>query len=142
MSEPVTPIPHPFSDTHRKDNELPAATVRGGWRFHHLGIPTRAPHPGEKYLAEFGLYVSGFESSPFGIEWMRFEDGSPIHELIRTVPHLAFVVENLERAVEGMEILTPINSPSVGLRVAMIVSDGAPVELMEFQSPPAPPSDE
>jgi hypothetical protein len=32
------------------------------------------------------------------------------------------------------EILSAINSPSDGVRVAMIVSDGAPVELMEFRA--------
>jgi hypothetical protein len=78
------------------------------------------------------MYVSGYEDSPYGIEWMRFEEGSPVHELIRRVPHLAFVVDDLDAALEGREVLTPPNEPSGGVRVAMIVENGAPVELMEF----------
>ena len=78
------------------------------------------------------MYVSGFESRPYGIERMRFEEGSPIPEIIRTVPHLAFEVDNLEEALQGKEILTPPNSPSDGVVVAMIIHNGAPIELLQF----------
>ncbi|MBN1439858.1 MAG: hypothetical protein JW929_10650 [Anaerolineales bacterium] len=98
-----------------------------------MGIPTRIPRPKEKHLPQFGLYVSGFETSPFGIEWMRFEDHSPRPEIIRTVPHLAFVVDDLETALKDREILFGVAAPSAGVRTAMILDDGAPVELMEFR---------
>ncbi len=116
----------------RRDHEPPRALAEWGWRYHHVGIPTDVPRPGEVYLEAFGMHVAGFATSPYGVEWMRFEPGSPVSELIRTVPHLAFVVDDLDAALVGREVLTPPNSPSSGLRVAMIVHDGAPVELMEF----------
>jgi len=118
----------------RLDQELPSAIAEWGWRFHHVGIPTTEPRPAETHLEAFGMHVSGFPESPYGVEWMRFDPGSPISELIRTVPHLAFVVDDLEAALEGKEILTPPNSPWEGFRVAMIVHNGAPIELMEFRS--------
>jgi len=118
----------------RLDHELPRAIAEWGWRFHHVGIPTATPRPGETHLEAFGMHVCGFPESPYGVEWMRFDAGSPISELIRTVPHLAFVVDDLEAALEGKQVLTPPNSPSEGLRVAMIVHDGAPIELMEFET--------
>jgi hypothetical protein len=34
--------------------------------------------------------------------------------------------------LEGKEILVAPSSPSAGVRVAMILDDGAPVELLEF----------
>jgi len=80
------------------------------------------------------MYVSGFEISPYGIEWMRFEPDSPVSALIRSVPHIAFRVDNLEVALEGKELLAPVSSPSDGVRVAMIIDSGAPVELLEFRS--------
>ena len=116
----------------RKDHELPAAIARYGWRFHHIGIPTDVPRPGEQYLKHLKMYVSGFETSPYGIEWMRFEEGCPISELVRTVAHIAFEVDNLETAIEGKELIGEISSPSNGVRVAMIIDNGAPVELLEF----------
>jgi hypothetical protein len=128
-------VPNPSTVSLRKDHELPEATARAGWRYHHLGIPTRIRRPGEKYLADFRMFVSGFETSPYGIEWMRFEENSPLPELVRTVPHIAFVVDNLEFALEGKSPLLGISPPSEGVRVAMIAENGAPVELMEFRKP-------
>jgi hypothetical protein len=116
----------------RRDHEQPAATARRGWRYHHLGIPTTVPHPTEQYLRHLKLYVRGFDSSPYGIEWMRFEPECEVHDLIRTVPHVAFEVDDLDEAVKGCTLLGGIVSPSDGVRAAMIVDDGAPVELIEF----------
>jgi hypothetical protein len=101
-------------------------------KYHHVGIPTDIPRPNEAYHPSFGLYTSGFETSPFGVEWMRFEETSPLPELVKTVPHVAFEVDHLDGAVEGEEILIPPNSPSPGVRVAFIVHNGAPVEFLEF----------
>jgi hypothetical protein len=117
----------------REDHEPPAATAQRGWRYHHLGIPTTSPREGEVHLREFGTHVSGFKTSPYGIEWMRFEPGSPVSELIRTVPHIAFEVDDLEVALKGKDVLTAPNSPSKGVRVAMIIHNGAPIELIEFR---------
>jgi hypothetical protein len=117
----------------RRDHEPPAAVSAWGWRYHHLGIPTDRPRPGERYLEQFKMYVSGFESSAYGIEWMRFEPDSPVSALIRSVPHIAFEVDDLEAALEGKEILAQASSPSDGVRVAMIIENGAPVELLEFR---------
>jgi hypothetical protein len=117
----------------RKGDEPPAAVSVYGWRYHHIGIPTNIPRPGEQYLAKFKMYVSAFETSPCGIQWMRFEPDSPIHALIQSVPHIAFEVDDLDAAIEGKEILTAPNSPSEGVVVAMILDSGAPVELLEFR---------
>jgi hypothetical protein len=119
----------------RHDREPPSAVARDGWRYHHLGIPTSAKHPGEIYLPHLKVYVSGFEASPFGIQWMRFDADAPFPEIIKTVPHVAFEVDDLAAALEGKEILVEPNSPSNGVTVAMILSDGAPVELLEFRRP-------
>jgi hypothetical protein len=63
---------------------------------------------------------------------MRFDTDAPYPEIIKTVPHVAFEVDDLAAALVGKEILTPPNSPSEGVMVAMILDHGAPVELLEF----------
>lgn len=121
-------------DIRRADHELPEATEKWGWKYHHIGIPTEKVMPNEKYIEKLKFYVSGFDTSPYGVEWMRFEEDSPIDELIQTTPHVAFEVEDLDRelASRNLNILTAPNAPSDGVRVAMIEHNGAPIELIEF----------
>ena len=107
--------------------------AENGWRYHHLGIPSATEHPGELYLPELKVYVSGFESSPYGVQWMRFDADAPFPEVVKTVPHVAFAVDDLAAALVGREILIEPNSPSEGVTVAIILADGAPVELLEFR---------
>jgi len=118
----------------RQAHELPLAAAKWGWRYHHLGIPTTVPHPGEVFLPHLKIHVAGFETSPFGIEWMRFEPDCRASELVRTVPHIAFEVDDLEAALAALSATSEISSPSEGVRVAMILHNGVPVELMEFDS--------
>ena len=118
----------------RKDRELPDCVAAWGWQYHHLGIPTEEKKQNEIYLEKYGMFVSGFSTCPFGVEWMRFEDDSPVHELIRTKPHLAFVVSDLdhELTLRKFKVISPPGTPSAGVRVAMIDYEGIPIELMEF----------
>lgn len=109
--------------------------MRNSIRYHHVGIPTREPREDEVYLEKFKMFVSGFETSPFGVEWIRFEEGAPFPELVKTVPHVAFVVDDLEEAIAGREILIHPNSPTEGITVAFIVDEGAPIEFLEFDGP-------
>jgi len=111
-------------------------------RYHHLGIPTSEQKPSERYLEQFKMYVSGFETSQFGIEWMRYEPGSSMPELVRTVPHVAFEVDDLEAELRGKEVLIAPNSPSPGVRVAFIVENGAPIEFLQFETKTEPGRDD
>ncbi|MGA7766612.1 MAG: hypothetical protein WCA27_10370, partial [Candidatus Sulfotelmatobacter sp.] len=62
----------------------------------------------------------------------RFEPEAPVPELVRTVPHVAFEVDDLSAEIAGKEILIAPNSPSPGVTVAFIVENGAPVEFLQF----------
>lgn len=121
----------------RKEHEPPSAIAEWGWRYHHVGIPTDEPRDGERFIEHLGMYVTGFETSPFGVEWMRFEEDSPVHPLIQQAPHLAFEVDDLEAALEGKEILVAPTVPAPGIHVAMILHNGTPIELIAFD--PSPP---
>ena len=124
----------------RLEHELAECIGQWGWEYHHLGIPTKEKMVDEKYLSHFKLYVSGFPANPFGVEWMRWEPDSAFHPLVKTAPHLAFVVDDLDSELEqrGFHVIVPPNPPSEGVRVAMIEMDGAPIELMQFSEAPAP----
>jgi hypothetical protein len=66
---------------------------------------------------------------------MRFDPDAPYPEVVKIIPHVAFEVGDLATALVGQEILIPPNSPSAGVKVAMILDNGAPIELMEFSPP-------
>ena len=129
-----------LKSAHRRDHEPPPVVATLGWRYHHIGIPTALPRSNETHLEPFGVHVSGFSTSPFGIEWMRYADDSPLHPAIKTLPHVAFEVDDLDAALEGQEVIYPPGSPSEGVRAAMILVDGAPVELIWFSRNAKPPS--
>jgi hypothetical protein len=107
-------------------------------RYHHIGIPTSSPREGEVYLERYRVYASGFEVSPFGIEWLRYEEGCTVPDLVKQVAHVAFEVDDLEAELAGREVLIAPNRPSEGVTVAFIVHNGAPVELLQFDSPEDP----
>ena len=101
-------------------------------RYHHLGIPTTTPKPGETYLEDYKVFCTDNENNPFGIQWMRYEADCPLPELVKTVPHVAFEVDDLAEALVGHEILIEPNSPSEGVVVAFVLWDGMPVEFLQF----------
>ncbi len=118
----------------RKEFELALAAEEWGWKYHHMGVPTTEKRPEERYIPHLKFYVSGFETSPFGVEWMRFDSDCEMPEIIQRIPHLAFEVEDVHEALRraDFEILTAPNAPVEGITVAMILDNGAPIELISF----------
>ena len=41
------------------------------------------------------MYVSGHRENPYGVEWIRFEEDALYPELVKTVPHVAFEINNM-----------------------------------------------
>jgi hypothetical protein len=101
-------------------------------KFNHVGIPTNASFEGEIPLPDLQMTVSDHQDNPFGIQWQRYWEGAPYPELVKSVPHVAFDVDDLQEALLGQEILIEANSPSPGVKVAFIQVRGAPVELMQI----------
>ena len=64
---------------------------------------------------------------------MRFDADCPISDIVKTTPHIAFEVDDLDKELKGKEILSQPGSPSEGVRAAMIVHNGALIELIEFR---------
>ena len=100
-------------------------------RFHHIGIPTTQPKEGETYNADSKLFITDIDSHPYRVEWLRFEPGCPMPQLLQNVAHVAFEVDDLQKAVEGKDVLIQPKTLGNGLRIAFIVEGGAPVEFIE-----------
>ena len=101
-------------------------------KFNHIGIPVTDSFEGEIDLPHLKMTVSDHENNRFGIQWQRYWDGAPYPDLVKTIPHVAFVVDDLDAELQGQKVIIEPNSPSQGLRVAFIEVNGAPVELMQY----------
>jgi hypothetical protein len=100
-------------------------------KYHHLGIPTDKPIDGEEYLKDYKVYHSGYDKSEYGIEWMRYEADCNLPEIVKTIPHVAFEVEDIYEAIKGKKVIIEPNSPSEGNIVAFIEENGAPIEFIQ-----------
>lgn len=103
-------------------------------KYNHIGIPTTERFDGGIDLPLLKMTVSDHLNNPFGIQWQRYWSNAPYPELVKSVPHVAFEVNNLAAAIEGQKVLIAPNSPSEGLIVAFIEVNGVPVELMQYDN--------
>ena len=101
------------------------------YEFHHLGMPTNDVRPNERYSARFGMYTSDSDCTLVPIQWHRFTSDSPLHPLIRSTPHPAFKVDDLNQALADRNVLLEPYEPIPGYRVAIIEDGGVPIELVQ-----------
>jgi hypothetical protein len=102
-------------------------------KYHHIGIPTDEVQEKETYLEKYRFFCTDHTSNPYGIQWMRYEADCPLPEIVKTLPHLAFEVDDLDVAIEGKQVIIEPDSPSEGVRVAFILEDGVPIEFIEYE---------
>ena len=100
------------------------------YEFHHMGIPSDEIKGEERYSAVAGMYTRE-NPGKFRIQWHRYMENSPLHPLIRTLPHVAFKVSDLQAAIEGEEVILGPYEPIDDYFVAMINDHGVPVEFIQ-----------
>jgi len=100
------------------------------YEFHHFGIPVQDGNHEGSFSEKAGMYTAD-NPGKFRVQWHRFTDDSPLHPLLKTVPHVAFKVNNLSAAIKGEEIILGPYEPIDGYWVAVINDAGVPIELIE-----------
>lgn len=103
-------------------------------KFNHVGIPTTTPQAGEVYAEGMKLFLTDFNNSANKIEFLRFEEGSAMPEILKTHAHIAYEVANLESAMEGKKVVLEPFQGGEGLRCAFIEEEGIAIELMCFDN--------
>lgn len=99
----------------------------------HIGIPTKQKLENMNYVAGMKLAITNPDESANKIEWLNFDFDSPMPKLLQDSVHLAYQVENLEEALKGANILVPITPLSENMRLAFVVEEGLPIELIEIR---------
>lgn len=101
-------------------------------KYDHMGIPTMVKKEGMIHASDpFNVWFTPYEKSPFRIEWVYFEERSHFHPLIKTMPHVAFIVEDLKKALEGKKILFQPERWE-NIIFAFIEDDGIPIEFIQY----------
>lgn len=100
------------------------------YEFHHLGIPVQGREDQGVFSEVAGMYTTD-NPGKFRIQWHRFTENSTLHPLIKTVPHVAFRVDNLSEAIKGESLLLGPYEPIDDYFVAIINDSGVPVEFIQ-----------
>jgi len=105
-------------------------------RFDHVGIVTEERQPDESWVESTRVWVTSPRAHPFNVEFLRFESDTPVTGSLRTDPHVAYRVDDLEAALEGREIvLGPFEAAPGFVRAAFVLVDGALIEFMQYANP-------
>lgn len=102
-------------------------------KFHHVGIPVFDKQEDMVFVDGLKVWVTDCSASQYQVEYLFFEPDSPMPAAIQDDTHIAFVVEDLEAAMDGKSVLVPICEPMPGLRMAFIYDEGLAIELMQIE---------
>ncbi|WP_298488199.1 hypothetical protein [uncultured Maribacter sp.] len=100
--------------------------------FSHIGIPTTEEKDWDGFYEPGKIHYTEFDKDEYKVEWVKFDEDSPMPEMMKTLPHVAYLVNDIEEALVGRQILVETFSPGEGVKVAFIVHKGSPVEFMEI----------
>jgi hypothetical protein len=107
-------------------------------KFDHIGIITTDRRDGESWVEATRVWVTSPRAHPFNVEFLRFEDDTPVTGPLRTEPHVAYRVADVAEAIRGQDILAepfhPAPDPDF-LTVAFVEVEGAVVEFMQYANP-------
>src|SRR5207249_9918649 len=74
-------------------------------RFDHVGLVTEERKPEESWVEATRVWVTSPRAHPYNVEWLRFEPDSPVTGPLRTQPHIAYRVDDVDEALEGHDVL-------------------------------------
>lgn len=99
--------------------------------FMHVGVPTTKEQPNEIYSEDLKVYITDPEKHPLKFEYLRFEENTPLPEIMQNNPHIAFKVDSIEEMAKGAKILVEPFCVDENTQIAFILKENVVFELME-----------
>ncbi len=99
--------------------------------FDHIGLVTTEKQSDEMYVEDTKVWVTNPLDNPQKVEYLRYEPDSPVTGPLRELPHVAFRVDDLDKEIEGEEVILGPFEPTDTLRVAFTFKDGVVYEYMQ-----------
>ncbi len=106
--------------------------------FDHVGIVTTEKKADEIFVEATRVWITDFQTHPYRVEWLRFEPDSPVRGPVREMPHVAYRVEDVEAAGQGMRCLLKPFDAGMAIVAFYQTGDGAVVELMKYHAQDGP----
>ena len=100
-------------------------------KFHHIGVPTSEKREDSSYVKDGKVYVTDAQSHPYNIEFLYFEQDSPMPEIVKTTAHIAFMVDSVDEELKGKAVVCEPFDANESLRVAFFRDGDALIEVME-----------
>jgi hypothetical protein len=100
--------------------------------FHHTGVPTDQPQEEAIFIGPAKCWITDAQAHPNRIEWVRFEPDSPAPSVVKNQCHFGFMVDDLNAATQGEEVIFGPFEAMDGLTVVFIEKDGAVFEYLQF----------
>ena len=97
----------------------------------HTGVPTTQEKNWSGYVESLRVHYVDPTTDPYNIEWLKFDDDAPMHEMVKTLPHVAYRVDDLDAALKGKKVIFGPMVPFPGLIISFIDHEGAVVELSQ-----------
>lgn len=101
--------------------------------FNHVGIITTEKKEGAMYNDVLSVWLTDFNKTENKIEWLKFEEGSILPELVQTQTHMAYTVPDIEKELQGKKVIFPPMVCDEHLTIAFIEEEGIPVEIMQIK---------
>ena len=102
-------------------------------QFDHVGIITTEEKPGQIFIEPTRVWITDFQKHPYRVEWLRYEPDTPVTGPVREMPHVAYRVESIEEASQGMKVLLEPFDAGIAVVGFYQTDDGAVVEFMEYK---------
>ena len=99
----------------------------------HVGLITTEQKEGAVYNEGLSVWLTDYSKSPNKIEFLKFEEGSCMPELVQKQSHIAYTVPNLEEALQGCNVIFGPAVRDEHLTIAFIEEEGVSIELMEIK---------
>lgn len=102
--------------------------------FHHIGLVTETEKPGETYYDSLNVWGTDPASDPNKVEWVRFGPDSPLASTpVAKMPHVSWAVDDLDKELEGKDVVVGPLTVAEGIRIAYFMMDGALIEYLEMK---------
>ena len=99
----------------------------------HVGIVTTEKKEGAVYNEGLHVWLTDYSKSPNKIEFLKFEPGSCLPELVQTNGHVAYVVPSLEDELKDKKVIFGPAVCDEHLTIAFIEEEGIAIEIMEVK---------